>query len=493
MSWSSILNSLIVGTERGPLPEMEFGTLGLSPSSDAAQTALGHLAAANLARKAGFQLRAASDNFARAAAVLPDTRPLCSEAAAQDLKKILSGLYANALPEFLDLLAQNNLRLPPEFLPNLLENAERDTALAEKTRPALGARGEWLARQNPRWEPLLAEAGADWFTAPFAERKRLLAATRARNPLLALAWLEKTWPEEKAEHKVQFIGSLHIRLSLADEGLLEKAFSDKNREVRWAALQALALLPESRVSGALRAFFKERLAGIFRQEPESFLKKSLPDLAEEALNPWFSLLSKSEKSDWRNGLLRLFVGLLPPGELLAHSGLSREQVFDALDRLGAASALLEAVARHRDGAWAETALRHFSRDFRHSVWQSGAMAGFLALFAVETMAFLQKNNLVLGFEHAPILRALENYRRLWPRELLENLLEQYRRPAWGRGEIPGWHFAAALQTAAYHCAPADAVGSSFVRDYLQNPPPARLREFEAFLATVRFRLGMRGR
>ena len=116
---------------------------------------------------------------------------------------------------------------------------------------------------------------------------------------------------------------------------------------------------------------------------------------------------------------------------------------------------------------------------------------FLTLFAPETMAFLQKNNIALRYENERILRGLENYRQPWPKDLLNNLFEQYRRSTYkNSSEIPGWHYTLALQVAAYHCLPTDAAGCAFVRDYLQNPPSSRPREFEAFLGILRFRQEM---
>jgi hypothetical protein len=496
---SRALKTFIVGTERSPLPESEALALGLSPSPDPARTLLESLAAENLARKAGFRLNEFSiSQFPRptdmAGRAIPpeDARPFCSDAAAKDLSLMLSGRYAAALPEFLDLLAQKNLRLPPEYLPELLEKAERDPALAELLRPALGARGEWLARQNPRWNALTADEETDWFTASFSERKRLLAATRARNPLLALAWLEKTWPEEKADHKAQFVDILRTRLSPLDEDFLEKTFLDKNREVRRAALELLALLPESRIFQEMKVFFKEKLAKPVKQNRKPDLEKSLPDLSEETVQVWLSVLSKNELSDWRNELLRLFVSILPPDELLSLTERSPEKLLESLDDTKDAAAFLKAIVRHKSEAWTEPTLRHFSRDFRHAVWQTKEMAAFLTLFAAETMAFLQKNKLALGYDNQAILRAVENCRHSWPKSLLENLLAQYRPSAYGNGEIPGWQFAAVLQTAAYFCQPAEAANSTFVRDYLQNPPKARAKELEEFLAVVRFRLGFRG-
>lgn len=493
MSWQSVLKSFITGSARSPLPELDSLALGLPLSSDPAQTALEALVAASLLQKAAFPLRSIS----RADLPVPasgSAASVCSDAAAQDLKRMLSGRYVQALSEFVTLAVQQNILLPPEMLPALLEKVERDVHFAEIIRPALGPRGEWLARQNPHWRPILAESPTDWFTATFSERKLLFAATRARNPLLALAWLEKTWPEEKAEHKVQFLDLMQIRPSLADEDLLEKAFSDKNRDVRRAAAQVLATLPESRIFSAAKKFFKERLAGALlaesKTETEARLKKFLPDLAEENIARWIALLTKEELNDWRAALLRLFVRLLPPAELANATGLEQGKLVARLDDVKDAAALLEATVRHKDGSWAEAILGYFTRDFRHTVWQSPEMLAFLTHFAPEMMSFLQKNKFTLGYDNQVVLRALENYRRPWPKSMLEHFLEQYRRPAYGNGEIPGWHCTAALQTAAYHCVPSDAANSALTRDYIQNPPKARPREFEEFLGIIRFRLKM---
>ena len=494
MSWRSTLRTFIIGTERGPLPESDLEALGLPPSSDPAQTALEGLVAANLLRKAGFvPTEFPISQFPISAT---DGRRICDEAAVKDLNTMLSGRYAEALPEFLTLLAQKKLQLPPELLPALLEKAVRDNAVSENLRLALGPRGTWLARQHPDWNALLQSDEADWFTAAFAERKRLLTTTRARNPLLALAWLEKTWPEEKADHKLQFIEILQNRLSPADEDLLEKASADKSRELRRAALQLLMLLPESKGFSEANHFFTERLAGALlqknRAETDAFLKKSMPDLSEEALQPWLTILSKDALGDWRNELLCLFIRLLPPAGLPVPTGHASQTLPELFNEVKFAAAFLEAIVRHGDDSRVEAVLRHFSGDFRHAIWQSKEMTVFLTRFAPAAMDFLCRNNFLIGYDNQVILRSLENYRLPWPKRLLDDLLEQYRHPAYGNGDIPGWHYASALHNAAYHCRPQDAIDSALVRDYLQHPPKARPREFEEFLGIIRFRLNMQG-
>ena len=497
MSWHHILQTAVAGTERSPLPENELAELGLRPSGDPARDALEALAAAVLARKAGFPLAAAagssSGQWAAGGSSTQDDRPVCGPGAANDLDLMLTGRYADALPEFLDLLAQNHLRLPPEYLPGLLETAVRKPELAEKIMAAAGKTGEWLAAQNPHWKSLAPGEATDWFTASFAERKRLLADTRTRNPLLALAWLEKTWNEEKPEHKIQFIEILQHRLSETDEDLLERAFADKNRDVRLAALQLLMRLPGSLRNKEVETLFEARFARALKpSDREKTMKTTLPDLSEDALQPWFPLLTPKAKADWRSGLLRLFIGLLPPAELAKCSGLAPEKILAALDDEKDAAPLLAAIVLHDDRGWVEPVMRHFTRDFRHRVWQTNEMAGFLARYIPEAMRFLTKKGLSVGHENEFFLRALEDFRRPWPSALLHDALDQYSRAAFGgHSEIPGWHYASALRAAAYRCRPEDAAGSETIRSYVQNPQSARPREFEDFMAVFRFRQGMR--
>lgn len=494
MSWQHILKTAVAGTERSPLPENDLAGAGLRPSGNPARDALEALVAAVLARRAGFLLAAgnSSGQWSAGGSSTGDERPVCGPEAAHDLALILAGRYADALPEFLDLLARSRFRLPPEYLPDLLETALRKPELAGKIMAAAGPVGEWLAAQNPHWESLVPRETADWFTSSFAERNRLLVDTRARNPLLALAWLEKTWSEEKPEHKIQFIEILQDRLSLTDEDLLERAFSDKNREVRLAALQMAMRLPGSRLKKAAETLFEERFARALKpSEREKILKAALPDLSEDALRPWFSLLTQQAKADWRNEMFRLFIGLLPPSAWLEKSGLTREKALDSLDDAKDAGPLLAALALHSDDAWTEPVLRHFTRDFRHRVWQTKEMAAFLARYIPEAMRFLAKKGMSVDHENEFFLRALENFRRPWPDALLNDLLDQYGKAAFaGNAEIPAWHYASVLRVAAYQCRPQGAAGSEVVRACLHNP--RRPREFEDFTAILRFREGMRG-
>lgn len=491
MSWPSVLQTLLIGVDRRKLPEETAAGLGLVATDDPVRTALEALASVALLQKAGlapastggverFEQQAADES---ALSVLQD-------AAVRDLQRMLSGSYSEGLPEFLSLLQDRGYRLPPELLPDLLDQCLKEPALATQLTPMLGKRGLWLAQQNERWRHLAADVSAiDWFTASFEERLQLLEATRHRNPLLTIAWLEKTWPEEKAEHKVRFSHLLNIRLSEMDTDLLERAFQDKSREVRLAALSLLVILSENATRTALCAFFKEKMAGAFPAHTrEKYLQSTLPDLSDAELKPWFDLLSKKEKSDWRNGLFQLFVRFVPPADLLTVTGSSPAEIIQALDggnQTSLAEALLENLLRHDSESWTEAVWQHYCKQFRHTLWQKTAMQGFMNRHAESLMQHLAKKNMSLDYDNQFILRMLENHRRPWSKSLFNNLLQQYRSAV--NGNMPGWHYSLVLQIAAWHCHLPD--GLAFLN--ASEPGVYQPKEWAAFQQVLRFRKQMR--
>ena len=493
MNWPAVLQTILIGTDRRKLPEEAAIALGLHISEDPVKTALEALASAALLRKAGASA-AVVDVFAASEPSVGEAsgQPVLKEVSVGYLKRMLSGTYAEGLPEFVDLMQQRGYRLPPELLPDLLDLCLQEPAFAARLAPALGKRGHWLAQQNERWHSLVVDVSAtDWFTAAFEERRQLLALTRSRNPLLAIAWLEKTWREEKTEHKIQFIQLLSIRLSDMDQTLLEQAFHDKNRELRLAALNLLVALPEHRVKTDMCAFFKTKLAdAVLSTRREQDLQSLLPDLSDGELKPWFDLLSKTEKSDWRNGLLQFFVRYLPPSELLELTGSSPDNLVPALDAVNQTAlseALLDNLLRHQAAHWVEAVWQHYSNHFRHPIWQKPAMQAFMHRYVDELMQHLATTNRSLDYDSQFVLRALENYRKPWSKSLFNNLLQQYRTAV--SGNMPGWHYALVLQIAAWHCHLPD--GLAFFDASATGPGTFQPKEWVAFQNVLYFRQQMR--
>ncbi|RDG37747.1 hypothetical protein DVH02_12875 [Streptomyces corynorhini] len=164
------------------------------------------------------------------------------------------------LPQWLTAANQHGYRAPADALPALLDAARARTDLRPQTLLFAGGRGRWLAGLNPEWKfalrgapggarlPGLQDAGAVhrlWEEGLFAERIALLSAVRAEDAETARTLLATTWATERAEDRLMFLDSLRAGLSAADEPFLEKALSDRSRNVRSTAAELLSALPGS--------------------------------------------------------------------------------------------------------------------------------------------------------------------------------------------------------------------------------------------------------
>ena len=490
MTWPSVLQTILVGTDRRNLPAETVEQLRLAPADDPVAQALEALARAALLKKGGLRPAERPMEQQDAGVGQEPGGQVLPTAALGYLQRMLQGTYREGLPELLGLIEAKGYRLPPELLPDLLDQCMQQPEVAVRMMPLMGERGRWLARQNARWYPLSADMEtADWFTAPFEVRRQLLADTRRRNPMLAAAWLEKTWAEEKADDKVAFLQQLEVRLSAFDLDLLERAFQDKNREVRLAALHLLVRLPESPTLQTLRQFFTQKLAGGIRPDKrEKYLAQALPDLSDEGLKPWFDLLSKTEKPDWRNGLLQLFMRFVPLHELASATRMKPADLLSATDggnHTEFAEALLDNLLRHDDAPWVALVWQYYCSKFRHALWQKPAMQALMLRHAEALMQHLAAQRIVLDYDSQFVLRILENYRKSWPKPLLNNVLQQYRTAV--SGNMPGWHYAATLQTAAWHCGLSDGLQVAVA----ENGNAYQPKEWSAFQSILYFRKSMR--
>ncbi|GGM10315.1 DUF5691 domain-containing protein [Dactylosporangium sucinum] len=258
--WSDVLATALVGTQRRTPPP------GVDPHGDPAEALLDTAGALTLYRRAGFAPR----RGLTVPAAAPDDadRPLVpwvAAARAADLLSVDAVGYgaANAVPVRdadgrLELLAEwlaavQGRRVPGELLPALLETGRKHRALRPLIAEAGGPRAAWLAAQRPEWGFLGATTGSDappddpavWELGAIGRRVGYLAALRRRDPARARELLVAAWPAETPDDRAALLGALATGLSADDQALLETGLDDRRKEVRVAAVELLALLPDS--------------------------------------------------------------------------------------------------------------------------------------------------------------------------------------------------------------------------------------------------------
>ena len=255
-SWASLVRTAVVGTQREAAPPVGLGDDDLdaliAARADATtpeDAVLRAAAVAGLARRAGAR---AADVANVALDPAPDEAlPRCSPEAANDVLMLLAGgRDAAVLPEWFALAAAARVRVPEELLPRVLAFGAHRHELHAAIAAVIGARGGWLAAQEPEWSFAL---GADdperaWHEGDRAARVRALTELRRRDAARARDVLCAGWEREPAAEREAFVAALRTGLSADDEPFLERVLDDRRKEVRSVAAFLLARLPQSRLA-----------------------------------------------------------------------------------------------------------------------------------------------------------------------------------------------------------------------------------------------------
>jgi len=498
--WGQILRTAITGTERTPLPASVSDTLGIPVAEEPSQAVLESLTHVSLLRKAGLKFEVRNLKFEAQPTLEPPTSNF-ELPTSNFLPLILNGRYAPLLDEWLALLTQHRLELPPEYLPELLDRSVRDPDFWEKLRPAVGARGEWLANQNPAWQHLYAADAGDWFTADFDTRLKLLAEARRNRPLITAAWLEKTWDQESNDHKIKFLETLRTGLSLFDESLLNRAMHAKSRDVRFAAATLLATLPECQHCIGWTALAQRWSKFAKTGDLPTFLDKTLPDIEAQPAAALFALTDGKGLRSARQSILQTLLRLLPPA--VWEVGFPFNLLTDLQDdpeRDFALPALLEATARHHDPDWTTSWLKFLQKYPQHALWRSAhllkllseldreARQSGLAPLVIEQFRTLSNHDSVL-------YRMLADDEHLWPASLMNAVLVVWTDGARQPFSYPNAQLRAVLDNAALRCSPADAEAARSRLEYVAPDerfqlPAAWQQGWDAFFDVVRFRQRM---
>ena len=342
---ADLLRIALVGTSRakGPLPldrdhPADALLAGLPPSNPESELLL----------RAGVQ--AVFGAAGRLAEVGVPALPEAPVETARRPGERLAGILQTALAlaaqglfgEMLDELADRQLHLPPELLPEVLDQA--DPRLRHRLLPVLGERGRWLAGLNPQWawvgqaanptedHPDLQRLHQIFLEGELAERCRALTAWRRVEPTAAREALAATLAQENAEGRGRLVAELAVGLSPADEPFLETCLDDRSTVVKRTAAQLLSRLPGS----ALAARMRERCQMMLTAGKKGlvFTKLTLACTPPESIDKSWERDGIAQKpaggrgprAAWTEGVFEL----VPPSHWVAHLGDAPEVLINAL-------------------------------------------------------------------------------------------------------------------------------------------------------------------
>ncbi len=320
-TWGELLGVALVGTERKGEP---------------ADLALEQAALLGGGRRAGWRPPAVPSNAVDPAPM--DITVEASTTAVQILELLLSGAVSVAggpdplIADWLDRAARNRVRVPHRLIPAVLERATTNNPLRDAATIVVGARGQWLARQNPQWSWIDVAEDA-WEVGTKQQRLAHLRRVRAADQQAAIALIETTWSTEAADVRQQILTTLaEGGLVATDEAFLDAALADRAASVRKVAEAMLHSLPTS----SREAERAEQLAARVRIEGLVRKKLLVDDLS--------TVLER--------------VDTVPLAWWSTHLNAAPIDVVSlARDHGKLVDALIRAVLRQRDAAWADALLR----------------------------------------------------------------------------------------------------------------------------------------
>lgn len=255
--WQQLVSTALVGTSRQPfVPPAGSPLDGLAlPTDDPEGSLLTAAAVLGQQRLAGKQATPYTTPLPTPDP--PDPRPMCSAAAAQRLELLLSQHSSRQIAEeWLQAANHGGLRVPPVFIPNLIEAGLRAASIQPLLLPVLGERAAWVAKFDPEWHyataAALSRADDLWQTGTNRVRELLLELLRQSEPERARELLASTWQTEPASQRERYLHRMATGLGQHDEPFLEAALDDRSRPVRAAAAALLVRLPESRLVQRMR-------------------------------------------------------------------------------------------------------------------------------------------------------------------------------------------------------------------------------------------------
>ncbi len=466
-TWKSLVNIALLGTDRGKLSESVVEELrGNGIETESSPTATLLQAAAFYAP---FQ-KIALPQTERTGGLPPSApnveRKICSPNSCQHWGLILNGTYEMAMQEFLVEMANQELYLPDETIPDVLEKCKTKKELVHIVEPVLGAKGLWLASLNSRWKMLFRKPNqSEWAVAGKKKRLKILELVRQSNPTEAITLLQSTWDTESITDKATFLKKLNINLSKSDEPFLENLLNSSRKEIRKPAAQLLAKIEGS----GLITRMCERVEKYITVKTRSFKKEKLELNPPDELDSSMIRDDIDPRSQWFRGGLKVgrigqMIAMIPPKWWEAYFGKSAREVLQIFVRTDdyaelLIQAVMEATALHQDENWMDVLLSFWLDSKGKQRWTQLKVNPLLENLTKPVFNKIAANGLEgiggLLEETDPITTLLKSNPHQWNNRLtilfienLKNWLAMESSRYWN-----GWHYRGILKKAAYQCNP----------------------------------------
>lgn len=458
--WKELSKIALLGTERSHLSEETKALLanhGIHMDAEETQILLESAAFFSQIKKAAFLLPKYEGKNIVAAE--DSNEEIASPKSTHHLNLILNGDYERALSEFIAHLETNNKQLSPKNLPDLLNKCLESRAFWQKIKPAIGKRGWWLLEQNPAWQTLEQPPSPDtWAVGNKEERIAFLRFFREQNAVKMLDILSATWEKESWRDKVDFLQTLEIGLSKADEAFLEDCLYDGRKEIRETAANLLSAVPDSEL--AERMYLRvEELIHFDNNE----LKIDLPDMPDEtAIRDGINPKSKKYVGQ-KTGILHQMFSKIPPSRWEVFFDGSPEKALKLFYQNEWSKTLIqsmvEATILHKNQNWAKPLLEMWLHLGNSDLWKSQQMLAIAEIlsppiFHQIAIQHLEKNRALLN-EKSPVLQLLIGVSHTWNDHLAMLAIGRFQQ--WlAAAPSHFWdktHYKTLLHEAAYKCSP----------------------------------------
>lgn len=303
-AWEDLLQVAITGTDRRGIPPdlaEQLTTLPLDENRPAPEWLIEAAAWLQSARRAQ-PLPELPESVP--SIPLPEADPRPTAEIGRELDLILNGPHRRALPELLDRLEQEQMAMPREHLPALLDLATKDPALKPKAEAVWGPTGRWLQQQNPDW-------GEREISRPLEnlDLQELLRLRRSE-PEIVFKWVQAKWAGWKAPEKTRALKALKSAGPFSGEHrFLKTCLQERSQNVRELTTELLLEDPDSSLSHELWEFLKPQFSFSERKEKKE-LHIDLPSIAEMNAQRFF--LKPRGNARIREELFGRMLAFVPP-------------------------------------------------------------------------------------------------------------------------------------------------------------------------------------